>query len=843
MRRKITEDLEEWLASGRRTCPIIRGARQVGKTYVINEFLRAHFDNVLYIDMSIQHEAKEAFDGNLDVDTVIMLLSSQYLDFHFIPGETAIFLDEIQECPRAQTALKAFAQDDRYKVIASGSLLGLHRKEIPLTPMGYWESMYLGPMDFEEFLWAIGMSENVIGHVRSCISKKEPLGSTLLNSLMANLRKYMVIGGMPQAIASFIETKTFDSVRRVQKAIISDYMRDIEKYADENQINRIQACFRSIPSILSKENRRFLFTNVLDGPEYKVGMNYYGAALDWLDMAAITLFCENLTEMHEPLEERVKPDEFKAYLRDTGLLIAMYSDNLMPKILAGDTNVNNGAIAENLVACMLHLQGRRLMYYAKRDKRMEIDFVTSTMEGVTAIEVKSGSNRQCASLNKVIEGGIHGIMFETRDIFTDDKGVDHYPLFCAAFMDCIDPMELPMNDSSDIEELNRMFSGTGKRRSRETVRHLHRALIYKHNLASSMDSERIAKFPFLKEAQQYVEDSGADINDLITSPSYEPARARGMNRIMDTLHHSEVSYVPMVRASEYDRVMEVLSYPYARMIVSAVGDRFLTKRYALSEAVRMNKILVGEDKETVIEVSDQLNVQSSADIDGIIRMKFTDYLRLANRLKSVDWKLINSDIHSGMVFLPQDKFSRLMQNALQDKIESELPLMTPDEFKPYLQADVTHAMMALAEAKARFSPSGGELKRDFLPPCIAHIMQMSRQGLNLPHSARFALVTFLNALGLQYEDIIKVFAESPDFDESKSEYQIKHIMGRGEEGYSPPECSTMKTNGLCFEPDSLCQQDWMNHPMKYYRTKSKDAKKTDGRNSDSRDRTRESANR
>lgn len=826
MRRKITDDLQEWLASGRRTCPIVRGARQVGKTYVVNEFLRNNFENVLYIDLSAMFDARSAFDGDLDVDTVIMLLSAQYLDFPFVPGKTAIFLDEIQECPRAQTALRSFAQDGRYKVIASGSLLGLHRKEIPLIPMGYWEPMYLGPMDFEEFMWASGMSEDVIAHLRECISRKQPLGASLLNSLMSIFRRYAVVGGMPQAVSSFIESGTFNSVRTIQKAIISDYVRDMEKYADKNQINRIKACFRSIPAILGKENRRFLFTDIEDKPEYKVGMNYYGDALDWLDMAAIALFCENLTEVHEPLEERVKPSEFKAYLRDTGLLISMYSDNLVPRILAGDMGVNNGAIAENLMACMLHIQGRRLMYYGKREKRIEVDFVTSTADGITAIEVKSGANRRCSSLNKMVGDGIRGLMFETRDIFVDDKGIVHYPLFCAAFMDSIDPSDLPVADFSDIEELNRIFSKNDRRRLQSRrIRNPHRALIYEHKLAPSMDSERIAKFPFLKEAQQYVEDSGADIEDLITSPSYEPARARGMGRIMDTLKHSEVSYVPMVRASEYDRVMEVLSYPYARMIVSAVGDRFLTKRYALSEAVRMNKILVGEDRETVVDVSEQLNVQSSADIDGIIRMKFTDYLRLANRLKSVEWKLINTDIHSGMVSLPQDKFSRLMQNALQDKIESELPLITPDEFKPYLRGDITRATLALADAKARFSPSGGELKRDSLPPCIGHIMQMSRQGLNLPHSARFALVTFLNALGLQYEDIIKIFAESPDFDESKSEYQIKHIMGRGEEGYSPPECSTMKTNGLCYEPDSLCQQDWMTHPLKYYRAKTRDQKK------------------
>ena len=346
-----------------------------------------------------------------------------------------------------------------------------------------------------------------------------------------------------------------------------------------------------------------------------------------------------------------------------------------------------------------------------------------------------------------------------------------------------------------------------------------------------MNSERVAKFPFLAEAHRFVEESGADISELITSPSYEPARTRGVGRVMDALNHSEVVYVPMVRASEYDRLMEVLSYPYARMIVSAIGDRFLTKRYALAEAVRMNKILAGEDRDTVIEVSEQLDVPSSADADGILRMRFTDYLRLANRLKSVDWKLINSDIHSGMVYLPQDKFSRLMQNALQDRIESELPLITPDEFKSYMTGDVTSVSMALEEAKAKYSPTGGEgMKNEFLPPCITRIMEMSRQGMNLPHSARFALVTFLSALGLGYDDIIRVFAESPDFDESKSEYQIKHITGenRGGDAYTAPECKTMKTNGLCFNPDTLCQQEWMNHPLSYYRVKSGDSRKKKG---------------
>ncbi len=341
-----------------------------------------------------------------------------------------------------------------------------------------------------------------------------------------------------------------------------------------------------------------------------------------------------------------------------------------------------------------------------------------------------------------------------------------------------------------------------------------------------MDTKRAARYPFLQESAEFAEKNSADLDSLLTSESYAPARMRGRERVLQALERSEVSYMDLL--TDYDRLIEVMSYPYARMIVSQIGDRFLTKRYALSEAVRMNKLLSGEDRETVLMVSDELGVSTVTDSDGTLHMKFPDYLRLASRMNSVDWKLINSDIHHGIVYLHQDKFSRLMQNALQDKIESELPLMTPDEYKRYLVGDVTAVTMALADAKIKMSPTNGEgMKMDYMPPCLVHILEMSRNGLNLPHSARFAIVTFLKALGLGYEDIIKVFAESPDFDESKSEYQIKHIMGEisGGEGYSPPECKTMKTNGLCFNPDTLCEQEWMNHPLKYYRTKSKDRMK------------------
>ncbi len=458
MRRKIAEDLEEWLGSGRSTCPIVLGARQVGKTHVVDEFLRSRFKHYKRLDFSKDIEAREAFDGSLDVDTIVRNLTVTYKTLRFRPGETALFFDEVQDCPRAQTALKSFAEDGRYKVVASSSLPAIRMNGVPLIPAGYWERMYLGPMDFEEFLWAIGMPEEAIADIRKRISEKKPLEGCLA-PMMRYLCQYAAVGGMPKAVKAFAETGTYENVRRIHRRIIDDFMNDIARHADGSLKDKTAACFSCIPPTLAKENRRFLFSEIEGGPEYKVGSAYYGKALEWLEMAFISMPCNNLTELHEPLAERLKLSEFKLYLTDTGLLLSLYGSGLEKKVLKGDMDVNRGAIAENLVAGMLHTQGRRLMYYSRRQERTEVDFVTTVDDEICAIEVKSGANRSCSSLNKVIGGSVKGIIFETRDIFTDEKGVDHYPLFCAAFMDCIDKARFPLPELCDAEEMRRALAG------------------------------------------------------------------------------------------------------------------------------------------------------------------------------------------------------------------------------------------------------------------------------------------------------------------------------------------------------------------------------------------------
>lgn len=339
-----------------------------------------------------------------------------------------------------------------------------------------------------------------------------------------------------------------------------------------------------------------------------------------------------------------------------------------------------------------------------------------------------------------------------------------------------------------------------------------------------MDMRMAARYPFVSEASVIAAENGADVEALLLSETFDSARARGIERVVDAIHNSEVSYTAVL--SQFDQLMEILSYPYARMIVSCVNDRFLTKRYALAEAVKMNKLLGEENNDVINFIAGSLGVRTAGkgdDDDDRLKMHFADYLKFSTRIKSTDWKLVNTEMKNGNIYLSKEKFDRLLQNALQDKIESELPLNVPDNYREFLQRDVDHVTMILGEMKSKFSPGfSGELKQEELPPCIRTLLANAQNGMNLPHSGRFAMVSFLHAIGMNSEQILTLFSQSPDFDESKSSYQIRHITGElnGTDGYTPPECSTMKTNGICFDPDSLCANEKVNHPLTYYRIKS-----------------------
>ena len=334
-----------------------------------------------------------------------------------------------------------------------------------------------------------------------------------------------------------------------------------------------------------------------------------------------------------------------------------------------------------------------------------------------------------------------------------------------------------------------------------------------------MNTRRAALYPFLAEASAFAESHSADIISLVMSPQYADARKRGMDRVLDSIRRSEVSFVPLANF-EYERLMEILSYPYARILVSCVSDRFLTKRYALAESVRMNRLLEEEKANDVVSIAKELGIDAVLG-DGKMMMHFTDYLKLASRIKSADWKLVNSELFKGSVFLSPERFCRALQNALQDKIETELPLNVPDEIKAAVTKDVKHIEIALNEMKSRYSNAVGDVQTENFPPCMRSLLAGTQNGLNLPHSGRFALVSFLHALGMDSEQVMALFARSPDFDESKTIYQVKHITGEGSgTEYTPPECSTMKSYGICFEPDDICNDGRTAHPLVYYRKKT-----------------------
>ncbi len=336
-----------------------------------------------------------------------------------------------------------------------------------------------------------------------------------------------------------------------------------------------------------------------------------------------------------------------------------------------------------------------------------------------------------------------------------------------------------------------------------------------------MDGRTAAMFPFLKGSGQYASEHGPDLDTVLTSDLYEPARQRGLNRVLGAIRSHTIDSVPLVGSNaDWLCLNEILSYPYARILVSCINDRLLTKRYALAEAEHMNTLLT-DVKSAIPLIVNEMEINAKKGEEGIMNMHFADYLRFSYVMKATEWKLINMDVRDGYVRLTDEKFIRLLQNAYRTRLESELPLQVPDGVRALVEPDTVPIIEELNRMKNRLSPTGGQaVKNEFLPPCIRTIIGMAQNGQNLPHSARFALVSYLHALGMNYDQIIAVFAASPDFDESKSEYQIKHITGEltGGDGYTPPECGTMKTNGICYEPDALCEK--IKHPLNYYRIKS-----------------------
>lgn len=395
-KRKIIHEFEKWKNSdGKKKALIVKGLRQIGKTSSVLEFACASYKNVVYINFKENESVKKIFDGDLRVDRMVIDLSAQFPESHFEAGSTVIIFDEVQECANARASIKPFMEDGRYDVIATGSLLGIkgyNNKRGRGIPTGFERIVYMKPMDFEEFLWAKGVGEDVISYLRECLDKKVPVSEATHAAMLRYFKEYICVGGLPYIVDRFVSTSDMNVVRQEQLDILDEYRDDFGKHLDENEneetdftlLARINRVFESIPAQLAKENKKFVFSML----EKKGRAEKYLAAIQWLADFGIVSFCNNLSNITDPLEGNKIDNIFKIYMQDSGLFVAMLDEGSAAKILSGDMGFYKGAIFENIIADAFSKKDRRL-YYFHKDSGLEIDFVTKIAGELALIEVKA----------------------------------------------------------------------------------------------------------------------------------------------------------------------------------------------------------------------------------------------------------------------------------------------------------------------------------------------------------------------------------------------------------------------------------------------------------------------
>ena len=395
LRRKIETVLAGWKASGYRKPLVIKGIRQCGKTYIVQKFARENYESVVYMNFILEPDKKSAFVGNIDVDTIILNLSALIQGSRFINGKTCIILDEIQECKEARTALKSFHIDGRFDVIATGSLLGVkgygkkkkkneEAEGQDSVPVGYETVVDMYPLDFEEFLWANGISGAVIDSIKSCFGKEKAVPDGIHRALMELLYRYVIVGGLPDVVNCFLETKNIELIYKMQRNLIAEYEEDMVKYADDADKPHIRECFESVPKQLAKENKKFQYSIVRKGGR----ASQYLGSIQWLEDAGIVRRCYNTQITELPLEGNSIQDCFKVYTTDIGILMAMLDYGTQADILKGNLLGYKGAIFENLMADFLCKSGQKL-YYFHKDSGLELDFLVRFNGECVILEVKA----------------------------------------------------------------------------------------------------------------------------------------------------------------------------------------------------------------------------------------------------------------------------------------------------------------------------------------------------------------------------------------------------------------------------------------------------------------------
>lgn len=387
LKRKIEQALTDWKNTPNHSPLIIKGCRQCGKTYSVRDFAKKNYKHEVYLNFFKNPSYISIFDGSLEIDNLIMMMSALLgPSAVFKPGETVIILDEIQDCPEARTALKFFREDGRFDVIGTGSLLGVkgYGKQPKSIPVGSETVIEMHPLDFEEFLWANGITPQVIDMLKKCFDEEKPVPEALHEKMRQLILQYTAVGGMPEVVDTFVKTKQMNSVLALQRDIVRSYEDDMVKYADDKDKPLIKECFQSIPKQLSKENKKFQYSVVKKGGT----ASKFQGSIQWIEDAGIIARCYNLDLPELPLDGNAIDDIFKVYMQDTGLFVSTLEDGTQFDILQGNLYGYKGAIFENLMADIFTKMGRKLYYYHK-DSGLEIDFVIRYKSGATLIEVKA----------------------------------------------------------------------------------------------------------------------------------------------------------------------------------------------------------------------------------------------------------------------------------------------------------------------------------------------------------------------------------------------------------------------------------------------------------------------
>lgn len=387
LKRKIEQALTDWKNTPNHSPLIIKGCRQCGKTYSVRDFAKKNYKHEVYLNFFKNPSYISIFDGSLEIDNLIMMMSALLgPSAVFKPGETVIILDEIQDCPEARTALKFFREDGRFDVIGTGSLLGVkgYGKQPKSIPVGSETVIEMHPLDFEEFLWANGITPQVIDMLKKCFDEEKPVPEALHEKMRQLILQYTVVGGMPEVVDTFVKTKQMNSVLALQRDIVRSYEDDMVKYADDKDKPLIKECFQSIPKQLSKENKKFQYSVVKKGGT----ASKFQGSIQWIEDAGIIARCYNLDLPELPLDGNAIDDIFKVYMQDTGLFVSTLEDGTQFDILQGNLYGYKGAIFENLMADIFTKMGRKLYYYHK-DSGLEIDFVIRYKGSATLIEVKA----------------------------------------------------------------------------------------------------------------------------------------------------------------------------------------------------------------------------------------------------------------------------------------------------------------------------------------------------------------------------------------------------------------------------------------------------------------------